>query len=70
MEVMTFVCPASSDWRGWLRKSCGDSGLTRPGGKMAGSCFRAVREAMAMANLWLRTGERVLFAPGRAGLLL
>ena len=50
MEVMTFVVPCLFGLEGLAAEELRRLGLDSVRRKMAGSCFRAVREAMAMAN--------------------
>ena len=60
MEAMTFVVPCLFGLEGWQRRSCGGWDWSKSWTENGRVLFEGGAEAMAMANLWLRTGERVL----------
>ncbi|MFR0734651.1 MAG: hypothetical protein ACLSHU_11080 [Oscillospiraceae bacterium] len=67
MEVMTFVVPCLFGLEGLAAEELRRLGLDSVQAENGRVLFQGGQEAMAMANLWLRTGERVLLrlAKGR-----
>ena len=60
MEVMTFVVPCLFGLEGLAAEELRRLGLDSVQAENGRVLFQGGQEAMAMANLWLRTGERVL----------
>lgn len=60
MEVMTFVVPCLFGLEGLAAEELRRLGLEGVQAENGRVLFQGGQEAMAMANLWLRTGERVL----------
>ena len=60
MEAMTFVVPCLFGLEGLAAEELRRLGLEQVLAENGRVLFQGGAEAMAMANLWLRTGERVL----------
>lgn len=60
MEVMTFIVPCLFGLEGLAAEELRRLGLEGVQAENGRVLFQGGQEAMAMANLWLRTGERVL----------
>lgn len=60
METMTFVAPCLFGLEGLAAEELRRLGMEQVQAENGRVLFQGGQEAMAMANLWLRTGERVL----------
>lgn len=60
METMTFVVPCLFGLEGLAAEELRRLGMEQVQAENGRVLFQGGQEAMAMANLWLRTGERVL----------